>query len=282
MLATSGEQSLALQLGQALLPPAAGLAFTVLHPVVVRRVAAHLLPAGFEGVLRLEEPARLGRCRHSKSPVPGLLHVTALLTTDGRLVKLGHEPLCCPLRLVFTVHEPARLAELLEGRPASCHRDDGGAAQRALAEEAAEHGDLLLLPGVDVYRRLPDKLLGFFSWVSTHSSADWVIKCDDDVILDLPRILKNIPKRTGSDLWWGNFRYNWPANRYGKWAEYVYQAEVYPPFACGTASLLSMDAVRRLAASAQHLTRFQGEDTSLGIWLSGRSVRRVPDADWCG
>ena len=50
-------------------------------------------------------------------------------------------------------------------------------------------------------------------------------------------------------------RYNWPVDRYGKWAELGYQADVYPPFACGTASLLSADVVRWLARNTQELVR---------------------------
>ena len=46
-----------------------------------------------------------------------------------------------------------------------CKRPEGqDGAARAIAEEAETHGDILLTPGPDVYRRLPDKLLHFFAW----------------------------------------------------------------------------------------------------------------------
>ena len=36
--------------------------------------------------------------------------------------------------------------------------------------------------------------------------ADWVLKCDDDVVLDVPRILESLPPLTETGVWWGQFR----------------------------------------------------------------------------
>ncbi|XP_043206950.1 UDP-GalNAc:beta-1,3-N-acetylgalactosaminyltransferase 2-like [Amphibalanus amphitrite] len=253
---------------------------TALSPLLV-------LPAGFMGRLRVVSGPGVMECRQTEVPEPTELRVTALITEDGRHVRPGLEPLCWPVALVYTVHDEPSAAD---PSPApsdplddpTCRRTDGDAVTRSLSEEAARHGDLLLVPGPDVYRRLPDKLISFLTWAA-ETPAQWVIKCDDDVLLDIPRILENVPPHTDEGLWWGQFRYNWPADRYGKWAELEYQAAVYPPFACGTASLLSADVVRWLARNRAELTRFQGEDVSLGIWLAGHRVRRLSDPGWaCG
>ena len=58
-----------------------------------------------------------------------------------------------------------RFAE--EAGPATdddCLRPDLDGVARDTGEEAETHGDILLTPGGDVYRRLPDKLLSFFAW----------------------------------------------------------------------------------------------------------------------
>jgi len=71
--------------------------------------------------------------------------------------------------------------------------------------------------------------------------------------------------------------------RAGKWRELDYTAPVYPSFACGAGNVLSADLVRWLALNADHLKLYQGEDVSMGIWLS--AVGPVIDNDYrwsCG
>ena len=57
-------------------------------------------------------------------------------------------------------------------------------------------------------------------------------------------------------------------NQFGKWSEPNYQAVVYPPFACGSAYMLTSDLIGWLSANAESLFRYQGEDVSMGIWLA--------------
>lgn len=94
------------------------------------------------------------------------------------------------------------------------------------------------------------------------------------------------------------FRSDWPVERVGKWRELDFTSPVYPSFACGAGNVLSADLVRWLALNAGHLKpyqvyfyyrlnqswsiikpnffqilnfeqfNFQGEDVSMGIWLS--------------
>ena len=52
------------------------------------------------------------------------------------------------------------------GQSPACLRTEYAVSAAAVAEEAERHGDLLMVPGTDVYSRLPDKLLGFFNWLA--------------------------------------------------------------------------------------------------------------------
>lgn len=69
-------------------------------------------------------------------------------------------------------------------------------------------------------------------------------------------------------MWFGQFRSEWPVERWGKWNEVDYTGKYYPAFACGSGSLLSADLLTWLAANRDKLHPFQGEDVSLGIWLA--------------
>ncbi|PNH11547.1 hypothetical protein TSOC_001666 [Tetrabaena socialis] len=80
-----------------------------------------------------------------------------------------------------------------EGRVEDGDRGGGqhAAAAAALAEEAALHGDMLLLEGVaDSYFTLSLKSRAFFAVVlRLFPSVEWIIKSDDDVYLMPPRLL---------------------------------------------------------------------------------------------
>lgn len=68
--------------------------------------------------------------------------------------------------------------------------------------------------------------------------------------------------------WWSSFRENWPVQKFGKWREDSYNSITYPPFPCGAGYVLSMDLVSFIASNMEILHIYQGEDVSLGIWLS--------------
>jgi len=75
--------------------------------------------------------------------------------------------------------------------------------------------------------------------------------------------------------WFGQFRSEWPVERWGKWNELDYTGKYYPAFACGSGSLLSADLIAWLASNRDSLHPFQGEDVSLGIWLAAVNPQLV-------
>jgi len=76
-------------------------------------------------------------------------------------------------------------------------------------------------------------------------------------------------------LWIGNFRLNFGIDTHGKWAEHEYHSISYPPFACGSGYILSNNLVMWLATNADSLNIYQGEDTSLGIWMAALKHQRI-------
>ena len=154
-----------------------------------------------------------------------------------------------------------------------------------LAEEARVHSDMLVLPDhVDTYRGLASKLLRFYTWLQ-QVSYRFALKTDDDCFLNLHRLLQmyrhyGLHLASHRSTWWSAFREGWPVAKTGKWREVEYAGATYPAFACGSGNMLSADVVQQLAANHNSLKRFQGEDISLGIWLSSMSPTRLRDASW--
>ncbi|XP_037285755.2 UDP-GalNAc:beta-1,3-N-acetylgalactosaminyltransferase 2 isoform X1 [Rhipicephalus microplus] len=150
--------------------------------------------------------------------------------------------------------------------------------QRRLDSEARRYRDIALVPITDVYRNLPRKLLYFFDFLLQRSiEFDFLVKADDDSLVDLEGLRNSVPKQQPQqqNIWWSHFRHNWPVIRYGKWAEHKYSAPIYPAFACGAAYVLSRDVVLWLARNKDYLHCYQGEDVSMGIWLAALSLRRI-------
>ncbi|KAH6935362.1 hypothetical protein HPB50_005347 [Hyalomma asiaticum] len=138
----------------------------------------------------------------------------------------------------------------------------------------SQYRDIALVPITDVYRNLPRKLLHFFDFLLQRSiEFDFLVKADDDSLVDLEGLRNSVPKE--QNIWWSTFRENWPVIRYGKWGESTYSASVYPAFACGAAYALSRDIVLWLARNKDYLHSYQGEDVSMGIWLAALSPKRI-------
>ncbi|KAM7442061.1 Beta-1 [Porites harrisoni] len=158
--------------------------------------------------------------------------------------------------------------------------------QNELQREMSQYDDILLVDVVDVYRSLPRKLLKFYSWTVRSMLFNFTLKTDDDCFVNVDEILKALDKRKlqGKErIWWSRFRSNWAVERVGKWREMDYTAPVYPSFACGAGNILSADLVEWLALNKDHLKMYQGEDVSMGIWLSVLGPNIVNDYRWsCG
>ena len=69
-------------------------------------------------------------------------------------------------------------------------------------------------------------------------------------------------------------------DEYGKWAEDEYVSVTYPPFACGSGYVLGQGLVQLLSDNGRQLHAFQGEDVSLGIWLSPFHPDLKGDSRW--
>lgn len=158
--------------------------------------------------------------------------------------------------------------------------------EKELEREMQLYDDILMVDVVDVYRNLPMKLLKFYSWVALNMKFNFTLKTDDDCFVHLESIVEGLNDRKlrGKErTWWSRFRTAWPVERVGKWRELDYTAPVYPSFACGAGNVLSADLVRWLALNADNLKPYQGEDVSVGIWLSALGPNLVNDYRWsCG
>ncbi|XP_059149171.1 UDP-GalNAc:beta-1,3-N-acetylgalactosaminyltransferase 2-like [Physella acuta] len=254
-----------------------------------------LLPKGYEFTLEVKLPERFKlqewvdldkelQMYDGKESHNNILNIK-YLDQDGTV--LSHRVTLLPLAsLMFVVHNIPILKEHIQtaAERDAAYLQEANVISSKLLKEQSHHQDMILVDIVDTYRSLPDKILLCHEWFHNYYSIKDVLKTDDDCYVDLEKILA-AKKEVGSDqmMWWGNFRTNWVVERHGKWRELTYSGSVYPRFACGSGYVVSHNIHSWLVSNKNSLQRFQGEDVSVGIWLSGLRIHHVQDDSWqCG
>ena len=151
------------------------------------------------------------------------------------------------------------------------HRYQEVQITRDLIKEKREHpDDMVVLPIIDVYRSLTKKMKYAYGWIVNNTNAKWILKVDDDMVVRTQavfEIVRNYTNNTFTVI--GCISYNGTVLRRGKWAEFKYAPKRYPPFPVGSCGyIISRDIAEYFAEYQNELHEYQGEDVSVGIWLS--------------
>lgn len=144
--------------------------------------------------------------------------------------------------------------------------------------EQKKHRDLIVTNAPESYSSLPHKLRYALHWLDTHcdDGIRWALKVDDDMfchVAGIEQLLSRFMDSTTMTVL-GHVLVGQAVKNYGKWRESKYLEPIYPPFVQGSCGyVLSRPVVKHIsdrvgAGSASNETLdYQGEDTSLGIWL---------------
>lgn len=196
---------------------------------------------------------------------------------------VGHAPRYLAASFKYMEH-PQRAADMassLQDKLEAMHQQKLQEENAKLMLEESQFGDIMFVPLLDTYQNLPRKLLLYFAHVVQHRTFKYLLKTDDDCLVNVTGVLAGLASMGNlRRAWWGRFRREWGVERFGKWQELLFTGKVYPPFACGSGNVLSQDLVQWLAANQEHLHCYQGEDVSLGIWLAAIGVRHLDDECW--
>lgn len=156
---------------------------------------------------------------------------------------------------------------------ADAHRDDLEQIEQQLDHEQVQFGDLVAVDVVETYRQLPRKLKLAYRWaLEEYPRAQWFAKVDDDSIARVDRLEKYLYDLRPETSVIGCVAFkNWVL-RVGKWTELEYPGEEYPPFARGSCGhVVTRDVAQMVVDWDGH--EYQGEDTSLGIWVDEAQAR---------
>ncbi|KAL1122409.1 hypothetical protein AAG570_003813 [Ranatra chinensis] len=162
-----------------------------------------VLETGFEGeVVGVNLTRGTNFSPSSHEVVTPAVAVLEDLRPDGtwvpRVLTSHYRPLTA---LSYTLSDVDNVRGFLDGRHLRLDNwvKESQATEAQLKDEISTHGDIVLLDVVDVYSNICRKIHQFFNWASS-KTRDWhyLLKTDDDVFVDLKRVVGALTEGTQS------------------------------------------------------------------------------------
>ena len=146
----------------------------------------------------------------------------------------------------------------------------------AIKSEHVKYDDIIQHKYVDSYRNLTTKAIIMTRWVLQHcNSAKYVLKADEDVLVNIPRLVSFLLANTCKTCLIGQkiSRAKPLRDRRAKWYTSVetYSARYYPTYLSGTAYVIPASLLTRLNHVIMHTRPFWLED----IYVTGICAPKV-------
>ncbi|ONK75345.1 uncharacterized protein A4U43_C03F15870 [Asparagus officinalis] len=159
---------------------------------------------------------------------------------------------------------------------------------RAIDSEEAQHNDFLRLEHVEGYHELSAKTKTFFSTAISKWDAEFYVKVDDDVHVNLGMLAATLARhrskprvyigcmKSGPVLSNKNVKYHEP--EYWKFGE---EGNKYFRHATGQIYAISKDLATYISINQPILHKYANEDVSLGAWFIGLEVEHIDERNMC-
>ncbi|XP_027363246.1 beta-1,3-galactosyltransferase 7-like isoform X1 [Abrus precatorius] len=159
---------------------------------------------------------------------------------------------------------------------------------RAIDSEEAQHKDFLRLEHVEGYHELSAKTKIFFSTAVAMWDADFYVKVDDDVHVNLGVLASTLARhrskprvyigcmKSGPVLSRKDVKYHEP--EFWKFGE---EGNKYFRHATGQIYAISKDLATYISINQPILHKYANEDVSLGAWFIGLEVEHIDDRNMC-
>ncbi|KAI4307332.1 hypothetical protein L6164_030533 [Bauhinia variegata] len=187
-------------------------------------------------------------------------------------------------QLVQLEHEKGIVIRFMIGHSATSN----SILDRAIDSEEAQHKDFLRLEHVEGYHELSAKTKIFFSTAVAKWDADFYVKVDDDVHVNLGVLASTLARhrskprvyigcmKSGPVLSRKDVKYHEP--EYWKFGE---EGNKYFRHATGQIYAISKDLATYISINQPILHKYANEDVSLGAWFIGLEVDHIDDRSMC-
>ncbi|XP_077224080.1 galactosyltransferase family protein isoform X1 [Tasmannia lanceolata] len=159
---------------------------------------------------------------------------------------------------------------------------------RAIDSEDGQHNDFLRLEHVEGYHELSAKTKTFFSTAVAKWDAEFYVKVDDDVHVNLGMLAATLARhrskpriyigcmKSGPVLAQKNVKYHEP--EYWKFGE---EGNKYFRHATGQIYAISKDLATYISINQRILHKYANEDVTLGAWFIGLEVEHIDERNMC-
>lgn len=164
----------------------------------------------------------------------------------------------------------------------------GGVLDRAIEAEDEQHKDFFRLNHIEGYHELSSKTQIYFTAAVNKWDADFYIKVDDDVHINLGMVGSTLARhrskprtyigcmKSGPVLAHQGVKYHEP--EYWKFGE---EGNKYFRHATGQIYAISKDLATYISVHRHILHRYANEDVSLGSWFIGLDVQHIDERSLC-
>ncbi|XP_027077697.1 beta-1,3-galactosyltransferase 7-like isoform X2 [Coffea arabica] len=187
-------------------------------------------------------------------------------------------------KLVQLEHEKGIFIRFMIGHSATSN----SILDRAIDLEEQQHNDILRLEHVEGYHELSAKTKAFFSTAVAKWDADFYVKIDDDVHVNLGTLAATLARhrskprvyigcmKSGPVLYQKDVKYHEP--EHWKFGE---EGNRYFRHATGQIYAISQELATYISVNRPILHKYANEDVSLGAWLIGLEVEHINDHNMC-
>ncbi|XP_035825845.1 uncharacterized protein LOC101847876 [Aplysia californica] len=136
------------------------------------------------------------------------------------------------------------------------------------SQEAETHGDLVLADFPEGYNELTRKVLTGFKWVAKFCpGAKYILKTDEDIFIDMPRLLAVLSSQEMTNTIYGSVSLSDQVVRDTSSKQQVtkeaYAPEFYPPHVRGTMYVLPVSLAKQIVDVAEYLPYVGLEDAHI-------------------
>ncbi|CAB4310736.1 unnamed protein product [Prunus armeniaca] len=164
----------------------------------------------------------------------------------------------------------------------------GGVLDRAIDAEDEKHKDFLRLNHIEGYHELSSKTQIYFAAAVAKWDADFYIKVDDDVHINLGMVGSTLARHRSKPRTYIGCMKSGPvlANKGVKYHEPEYwkfgeEGNKYFRHATGQIYAISKDLATYISVHRHILHRYANEDVSLGSWFIGLDVEHIDERSLC-
>ena len=204
----------------------------------------------------------------------GLVHINGLLDSKLETI-LPFSKYSCPLvSLKYRILDVVSLKRHYGAKATqnSVESQRIRELRRLLDREEEDHSDLMFLPVLDSTFNNSMKLKLYSQHIGNNVDFDHLLLTEDTSFMFVNNVLSKLEKVSSSSLWWSDFEV---LPRAGENVE-VSQ----PALTKSTNMVMARHLVSFIAHNTLYLKHFSSLLSSLGVWLSTVSTKRLQDESW--